>query len=101
MRSGGAGVDRWACGAGLIAVAPLGHVPVRVPADDPRCEIGAYITNGKELREVTERKPQTILAEDVKTGTRWSMEYPRIVENWTLVRGPAPEYRCPDFMEAA
>lgn len=79
-------------------MAPLGQIPVRVPADDPRCQIGAYITNGKELREVTERRPTVILAEDVKTGTRWSMEYPRIVENWTLVRAAASEFVCPDVL---
>ncbi len=82
-------------------MAPLGRVPGRVPADDPRCEIGAYITNGKELREVVERKPQTILAEDVRTGAPWSMAYPRVVENWKLVRGPAAEYRCPDVLPEA
>ena len=83
---------------------PLGKIPVQVPADDPRCEVGAYISNGTELREVIERKPTAILAVDCKTEVRWSMEYPRIVEGWELVRGPAEEYRCPDvdfFGEAA
>lgn len=77
--------------------APLGKVPIPVPADDPRCEVGAYITNGAQLREVIERKPQVIIAQCCKMGTRWSMEYPRM-EEWELVRGPSDEYRCPDFI---
>lgn len=80
--------------------APLGNVPPRVPADDPRCETGAYISKGKELREIIERMPTTILAEDCRTGVRWRMEY-KHVQNWQLVRGPADEFRCPDVFDAA
>lgn len=74
---------------------PLAVVPI--PSADPRCAIGAYITDGVHLREVTKRDTLTLTAEDCKDGVPWIIEYTKVVMNWTLVKAAPSE--CPDTLE--
>ena len=72
----------------------MAGIPVK---DDPRFQLGAYVTNGKHLREVVSQKTDAVVMEDCVDGTRWLVER-RLFGSWELAKA-APARDCPDCFE--
>jgi hypothetical protein len=64
---------------------------------DPRCQPGAYITDGLRLCEIVRQDGLDVIYVDCKSETRWRGAAIRVLNEWKLVQEAPP---VPDFVES-